>query len=117
MRRFYLAYPSSEICQTLSGKFKNPLKSDIKITYGDLVEASPERALQAIAGRFLLTWSAYVSQLDPKINTQFYERTALSRDKVAMLKRVNRTIPLRTFKGSRRIQKHRLLKVKLEDMF
>jgi len=73
---------------------------------------SAESSLRLIASHFSLPWSAYVRllsvkssharefyeteamkggwsvrQLDRQINSQFYERTALSKDKVAMLKK------------------------------
>jgi predicted nuclease of restriction endonuclease-like (RecB) superfamily len=92
MRNFYLAYPPTLISSTLSGKFK------------------PIISLQNLSQIFILPWSAYTSlmavknpqarafyeaealrggwsvrQLDRQINTQFFERTALSRNKAAML--------------------------------
>ena len=88
MRLFYLSYPPEQILQTVSG----------------------ESSLTSIASRFPLPWSAYVRllsvkninarefyetealrggwsirQLDRQINSQFYERTALSKNKAAML--------------------------------
>ena len=90
MRTFYLAWP---IHQTASGE-----------------RVSPKASLLAVAPHFPLPWSAYVRlnmvqnatarefyeteaiaggwtirQLRRQIDTQFYERTALSRDKEAML--------------------------------
>jgi len=90
MRQFYGAYPPKEICQTVSGKF----------------------TLDALQDRFSLPWSAYVRllslkskqarafyeeealrggwsvrQLDRQIESQFYERTALSKNTSAMLTR------------------------------
>lgn len=91
MRRFYLEWPIQKIFQTPS-------------------EKSP--ALPEIASKFPLPWSAYVRlltvknseartfyeteslrsgwsvrQLDRQIGSQFYERVALSRNKVAMLEK------------------------------
>ena len=88
MRKFYLTWPPEQILQTLSEEF-------------DLAE---------IAKRFPLSWSHYVAllgvkneqgrefyetealrggwterQLRRQIGTQFFERTALSKNKVAML--------------------------------
>jgi predicted nuclease of restriction endonuclease-like (RecB) superfamily len=88
MRRFFVAYPRSAISQTVSGKL----------------------GLAELAQMFTLPWSAYVRlltvkddharqfyeveslrggwsvrQLDRQINSQFYERTALSKNKAAML--------------------------------
>jgi predicted nuclease of restriction endonuclease-like (RecB) superfamily len=88
MRQFYLSFPSDRICQTPSG----------------------ESTLTQTASCFPLSWSAYVHllavkneharrfyetealqggwsvrQLDRQINSQFYERTALSKNKASML--------------------------------
>jgi len=104
MRRFFLAYPRSAISQTLSGKLGNelaPKKSQTVSGKLDLVE---------LAQAFTLPWSAYVRllmvkddharqfyeaealrggwsvrQLDRQIGSQFYERTALSKNKAVML--------------------------------
>ena len=95
MRLFYLSYPPDQICQTLSGK---------------LAATSIEIRLVELLAAFPLPWSAYVRllsvkntsarefygaealrggwsvrQLDRQINSQFYERTALSKNKAAML--------------------------------
>ena len=101
MRKFYLAWPSEKILQTVSEEFR-----DKQI----LQTASGKFDLTDIAKRFPLSWSHYVKllgvhddharafyetealrgewtvrQLDRQIGTQFYQRTALSRDKAAML--------------------------------
>lgn len=93
MRSFFLTWP---ICQTVSSESSS-------------VPARPWR-LDELAQVFTLPWSAYVRllsvkdgharqfyedealrggwsvrQLDRQINSQFYERTALSKDKAAML--------------------------------
>ena len=95
MRQFYLSYPPEQIRQTASGESE---VSSIEMHMGDLLTAFP------------LPWSAYVRllsvknvrarsfyeteavrggwsvrQLDRQINSQFYERTALSKNKAAML--------------------------------
>ena len=95
MRLFYVSYPSDQIRQVLSGK------SDA---------TSIETPLAELRAAFPLPWSAYVRllsvkntsarefygaealrggwsvrQLDRQINSQFYERTALSKNKAAML--------------------------------
>ena len=95
MRLFYLSYPPDKIRQTLSGE-SDAASIDVPLT--DLTAAFP------------LPWSAYVRllsvanaharefyeaealrggwsvrQLDRQINSQFYERTALSKNKAAML--------------------------------
>ncbi len=104
MRAFYLTWPTETIFQTLSEKLSpirphRPAKSASQsLTIADLAEAFP------------LPWSAYVRllsvkdeharnfyqtealrngwsvrQLDRQIGSQFYERTAMSRNKAAML--------------------------------
>ena len=95
MRLFYLSYPSDRIFQTPSGEFDHPF---VQVGFDDLLTAFP------------LPWSAYVRllsvrnesarefyetealrggwsvrQLDRQIGSQFYERTALSKNKAAML--------------------------------
>ncbi len=98
MKAFYLAWP---ILQTLSAESEN----------GEILQtASAESSLISITSHFPLPWSAYVRllsvknthardfyevealnggwsvrELDRQINSQFYERTALSKDKAAML--------------------------------
>lgn len=100
MKAFYLAW------STLP---KVPAVSD----EGEILQTvSAESSLAGITAHFPLPWSAYVRllsvknllarqfyetealregwsvrQLDRQINSQFYERTALSRDKAAMLRR------------------------------
>jgi len=100
MKAFYLAWP---IPQTTSAQSKGR---------GILQTVSAESAVSSIASRFPLPWSAYVRllsvknenarrlyetealrggwsvrQLERQINSQFYERTALSKNKAAMLKK------------------------------
>ena len=95
MRLFYISYPSDKIFQTVSGK------SNVNSIAGQLKE---------LLTVFPLPWSAYVRlltvknvhardfyetealrggwsirQLDRQINSLFYERTALSKNKAAML--------------------------------
>ena len=103
MRLFYLTYSSAGICQTASGKFT--------IT-------ATEAHLKELLSAFPLPWSAYVRllsvrtesarefyeqealqggwtvrQLERQINSQFYERTALSRNKAAMLAKGRTALP------------------------
>ncbi len=103
MRQFYAVYPPEKIRQTLSGKL-----SQIEIE--NTVTLSRTSKLKELAGIFPLSWSHYVAllsvknpharefyeteairggwsvrQLNRQINTLFYERTALSRNKAAML--------------------------------
>ncbi|MDR0959111.1 MAG: PDDEXK nuclease domain-containing protein [Propionibacteriaceae bacterium] len=102
MRQFYLAWPPEQICQTPSGKSPDVAGSTISVIHADRTGA------QSVA--FPLPWSAYVKllsvsshdarrfyeaealrngwtvrQLDRQINSMFYERTALSKNKAAML--------------------------------
>ncbi|HLA35473.1 MAG TPA: PDDEXK nuclease domain-containing protein [Rhodocyclaceae bacterium] len=102
MRAFYLAWPTEKILQTMSAK-----SSALPIP---ILQPRNASQLAAIAARFPLPWSAYVRllsvkneaarsfyetealrcgwsvrQLDRQIDSQFYERIALSKNKVAML--------------------------------
>lgn len=104
MRSFYLSWPESRILQTPSAK---SIKS---FTANQISKDSP--SVESLAHCFRLSWSAYVRllavknpearafyetealrsgwsvrQLDRQIQSQFYERTALSRNKAAMLER------------------------------
>jgi predicted nuclease of restriction endonuclease-like (RecB) superfamily len=108
MRAFYLAY--REILQSASGEL-GPTALSAKVQTASGLFAGQE-GMAAIATRFPLPWSHYVRllavrnsearrfyetealrggwtirQLDRQIGTQFYERTALSRNKSAMLRR------------------------------
>jgi len=103
MREFYLSYPSHQIRQTVSGKSKIRQSASGKLV-------SHEFDMKTIAAAFPLSWSHYVRllsvkngharkfyatealhggwsirQLDRQICSQFYERTALSRNKASML--------------------------------
>lgn len=104
MRRFFLAYSQPQISQTVSGKLGNELPVEKSQTVPRKFD------LSELAQVFTLPWSAYVRllsvkddharqfyeaealrggwsvrQLDRQIGSQFYERTALSKDKAAML--------------------------------
>ena len=95
MRLFYLSYQPGQILQTAAGEFNPP---SVEVGFDDLLTAFP------------LPWSAYVRllsvrnesarqfyetealrggwsvrQLDRQIGSQFYERTALSKNRAAML--------------------------------
>lgn len=101
MRAFHLAWPTNSIRQTLSGELPGRVALD------------PER-LARLADAFPLPWSAYVAllgvrsesarafyetealrngwsvrQLKRQIDSQFFERTTLSRDKAAMFNDAN----------------------------
>ena len=111
MRLFYLSYPPGRIRQTPSGKLPLPPLQRIRQTPSGISEdASLEAGFHELLTTFPLPWSAYVRllsirnesarefyetealrggwsvrQLDRQINSQFYERTALSKNKAAML--------------------------------
>ncbi|WP_457390848.1 PDDEXK nuclease domain-containing protein [Roseateles sp. P5_E1] len=104
MRAFYLAWPAEQILQTLSAK-----SSSLQILQ---TVSGESMGLPALAQAFPLPWSAYVRllsvkseaarafyetealrcgwsvrQLDRQVNSQFYERIALSHNKAAMLRK------------------------------
>jgi predicted nuclease of restriction endonuclease-like (RecB) superfamily len=104
MRNFYLTYAAQPISQTVSGI------SAKKSAIPNYETVSRKLTLIDISNAFPLPWSAYVRllsvkddyarrfyetealrggwsvrQLDRQVNSQFYERTALSKNKVAML--------------------------------
>lgn len=104
------------ISQTKS--MDKPDGSILQTPSGILQTSSAELALVEIARCFQLPWSAYVRllsvknenargfyetealrggwsirQLDRQINSQFYERTALSRNKAAMLRKGEKALP------------------------
>lgn len=110
MRLFYLAFPPERIRQTLSGESRAmTTASPIRQTPSSRSNVTSP-ATAALMGAFPLSWSHYVRllgvrneharsfyeteslrggwtvrQLDRQIDSQFYERTALSRNKAAML--------------------------------
>ena len=111
MRLFYLSYPIGKIRQTLSGKLPASPRRRIRQTPSGISEAaSIELGFDDLLTAFPLPWSAYVRllsvrnesarefyeaealrggwsvrQLDRQIGSQFYERTALSKNRAAML--------------------------------
>jgi predicted nuclease of restriction endonuclease-like (RecB) superfamily len=110
MRSFYLAWLHGKILQTLSAK------SSTHILLNEIQGQS--QPLQDLANQFLLPWSAYVRllsvkspeartfyetealrlrwsvrQLDRQIASQFYQRIALSKNKAAMLEKVENSSP------------------------
>ena len=119
MRLFYLSYPPGQIRQTPSGKLPFPPRQRIRQTPSGISEAaSLEVGFDDLVAAFPLPWSAYVRllsvrsknardfyeaeglrggwsvrQLDRQINSQFYERTALSKNKAAMLTREGKPLP------------------------
>ena len=119
MRSFYMAY--QDIFQTPSGisdDFKPLIGLQNFQTLSGTSELLSFQKVQSVANRFPLPWSAYVRllsvksenarrfyeaealrggwsvrQLDRQINSQFYERTALSRNKAAMLSKGEKGLP------------------------
>jgi predicted nuclease of restriction endonuclease-like (RecB) superfamily len=90
MRRFYLEWPDPQIRQTLSDESQNllsvgsvpfplPWSHYVKLLALKSREARAFYETEALRGG----WS--VRQLERQIGSQFYERTALSRNKAAML--------------------------------
>ena len=103
MRLFYLSYPPGRIRQTPSGISEH---ASLEAGFDDLLTAFPlpwsayvrllsirnERAREFYETEALRGgWS--VRQLDRQINSQFYERTALSKNKAAMLTREGKPLP------------------------
>ena len=104
MRQFFLTWGTAHILQTLSGESGEAASNTLSET------VSRKFKLDELTGVFILPWSAYVRllsvkdpharhfyesealrggwsvrQLDRQIGSQFYERTALSINKAAML--------------------------------
>lgn len=98
MRAFYLTYPelgealspdmiSPEIFQTVSGKFPLPWSHYVKLLSVKSPEARAFYETEALRGG----WS--VRQLSRQINTQYYERALLSRNKASMLRKGSQARP------------------------
>lgn len=117
MRLFYQAWSPEHISQTVSAKLPAPRISQTASGKSSSVEISESLSrksgdLSMLAHAFPLPWSAYVRllsvknplarafyetealrcgwsvrQLDRQVNSQFYERIALSRNKAAMLRK------------------------------
>ena len=111
MRLFYLSFPPDRILPTPSGKSAPPHRQRILQTPSTKLETpSVEVGFDDLLTAFPLPWSAYVRllsvrdeharefyetealrggwsvrQLDRQIGSQFYERTALSKNRAAML--------------------------------
>ena len=118
MRAFYQA--NVNIFQTVSGKSDlAPASKKLQTASGKTAAASRSSELAVLAGAFPLFWSHYVllirrsrseearafyesealrggwsvRQLARQIDSQFYERTALSRNKAAMLVKAQKPLP------------------------
>jgi predicted nuclease of restriction endonuclease-like (RecB) superfamily len=116
MRLFYLACPPEKISETLSRKSRIPETFQTPSEKSETPSA--EFGFERLATAFPLPWSAYarllsvknenarqfyetealrdgwsVRQLDRQINSQFYERIALSKNKAAMLKKGQKALP------------------------
>ena len=114
MKAFFLSY--REIVQTVSGLSDG--EGPVKIVQTASGQSHAAADLAAVAARFKLPWSHYVRllsvrnlqarqfyetealrggwtirQLDRQIGSQFYERTALSRNKAAMLRKGQAATP------------------------
>ena len=123
VKAFFLAY--RDMVQTGSGLFEGAAPAEIVQTVSGL--SSTSAGLAAIAARFQLPWSHYVRllsvrspearrfyehealrggwtirQLDRQIGSQFYERTALSKNKAAMLRKGQATRPAMSSRPRRR---------------
>jgi predicted nuclease of restriction endonuclease-like (RecB) superfamily len=83
MRKFYLFWP--EILQTVSGEFTLPWSAYVRLLSIKNSSARLFYETEALRGG----WT--VRQLDRQVVSQFYERTALSRDKAKMLQKA--TVP------------------------
>ena len=116
MRQFYVAFPPDKIRQTASGKSTLNIRQTLSSRSETVSRIS---RLDALTEAFPLPWSHYVlligkgrshearafyhaeavrggwsvRQLDRQITSQFYERTALSRNKAAMLSKSAETKP------------------------
>lgn len=115
MRRFYEYWHDAQIRQTVSAEFRT---QENKAKRRTLQTSSAKFSLQDIAASFPLPWSHYVRflsvekpqarsfyeaealrggwsvrQLDRQISPMFYKRTVLSRNKVAMLKKGEKSRP------------------------
>ena len=119
MRLFYLSYQPDQILQTLSGKLAPaPRQQILQTASGEFDPPSVEVFFDDLLTAFPLPWSAYVRllsvrdeharsfyeaealrggwsvrQLDRQIGSRFYERTALSKNKAAMLTRGQKPRP------------------------
>src|SRR5258708_6818222 len=91
MRQFYLIFQDRPISQTVSGKFKatsnSALKEHFPLPWSHYVRllSVKDRHARAYYETETLRGGWTIRQLHRQIGSQFYERTALSRNKAAML--------------------------------
>jgi predicted nuclease of restriction endonuclease-like (RecB) superfamily len=84
MRKFYQTWPAGEICQTASGESLAPALPLPWSAYVRLMSLKDETARHFYETEALRSgWT--VRQLNRQIESMYYERTALSRNKAAML--------------------------------
>ena len=84
--------PAGHICQTVSGKLDAPQFPLPWSAYVRLLSVKNSQARQFYEAEALRAgWS--VRQLDRQINSQFYDRTALSRNKAALLRKAETALP------------------------
>lgn len=102
-RLFYLAYPPAEISETLSRKSPNALLSNLKIEnkvfddapqfplsfshYVLLLRRTRSKEARLFYEKEALRGGWTVRQLERQIDSQFYERLLLSKNKAALLKK------------------------------
>ena len=110
MRKFYLTWPNPEIFQTVSEKLGRPdqalLLPRFPLSWSHYVSLLSVRKLEARAfyeaEALRCGWT--VRQLDRQIDTQFYERTLLSRNKAAMLRKGEKAGPDDAFTAEEEIK-------------
>jgi predicted nuclease of restriction endonuclease-like (RecB) superfamily len=119
MRNFYLTWPVDRIHQTASDKSSNQrARQTVSADSMPRTGSAKSPDLETLASVFPLPWSAYVRllsvrseparrfyetealrcgwsvrQLDRQINSQYYERAALSRDRAATLRKAEHAEP------------------------
>ncbi len=98
MRRFYLEWPRPQIRQTVSDESQNPQHAGralFPLPWSHYVKllALKKHEARAFYEKEALRGGWSVRQLERQINSQFYERTALSRNKAAMLRKGTRPLP------------------------
>lgn len=98
MRRFYLEWPRPQIRQTVSDESQHPSRVGhalFPLPWSHYVKllALKTPAARAFYETEALRGGWSVRQLERQINSQFYERTALSRNKAAMLRKGTRSLP------------------------